>query len=211
MPRGNFLENYVPIKFRLNEFRKEHPDWTIRTTVKLMDGHWHAETLISDENGHLIANGNAYEQAKLAFDLEKAETSSVGRALVFAGWTDSLELSREEQERSEVVQEQRKQPARPPGPVTPETVANRPPLNDVPANPPTLDDYMRLNIPPQSAPKGFWQDYITGLVAICEHDGVAVPWRDLTKGVGFADLTTIQLKHLAADVDKWLNEPEVEA
>ena len=41
---------------------------------------------------------------------EKAETSAVGRALVFAGWTDSLELSQEEVERSATVASQKKKP-----------------------------------------------------------------------------------------------------
>ena len=133
MPAGRgpgWIEDYRGVNERLKEFRTEHPDWTIRTTVQFVDGHWKSETLISDANGHLIANGNAYEQAKKAFDMEKAETSSVGRALVFAGWTDSLELSQEERERSDGVQKQQK-PAPPtrtpdPGPVTPQTLQKQP-------------------------------------------------------------------------------------
>ena len=209
MARG--LENYKPVKQRIFEFRKEHPDWTIRTKVDLHEGFWYSETTISDNAGHPIANGHAVEKNTKPFDAEKCETSSVGRALVFAGWTDSLELSQEERERSEGVQEQRKPVYRDSGPVTPETVANRPPLNDTDTmKPPTLNDYMRLNLPAQSAPKGFWADYITGLVAITEHEKILVPWRDLTGGKGFSELTTAELKHLAIDVDKWLNEPEVE-
>ena len=215
----NFLENYVPIKVRLNEFRKQHPDWTIRTTMHLLDGHWHAETLITDENGHLIANGNAYEQARKPFDMEKAETSAVGRALVFAGWTDSLELSQEDRERSEGVAEQRKPVAPTPTPqavdrgaVTPQTVKTQPPLipADKPMAPPNIDDLLRLSTPVQSAPKPFWQEFVKELVSADQYENLGIPWRDLTYGKGFDELTTDELKHLVESVDKWLHEPEVE-
>ena len=208
MPGGNFLENYVPIKFRLNEFRKEHPDWTIRTTVKLIDGHWLSETLISDENGHLIANGNAYEQAKKAFDMEKAETSSVGRALVFAGWTDSLELSQEERERSEGVQEQQK-PAPPSktldkGPVTPETLKQQT-LNPQPKVEPHLAQgftELLMQSPVPSAPKGIWADYVAALVAEAAREGAEIEWRRYTHNKGFNELTSLDLKGLVGDLQK---------
>ena len=210
MPRG--LENYKPVKQRIHEFRQEHPDWGIRTKLEHHEGFWYAETTISDDTGHPIANGHAVETATKPFDAEKAETSSVGRALVFAGWTDSLELSQEELERSEGVHKPQKGPRVDPGPVTWEQAQKPKELNDTSqSKPPTLNDYMRLNLPPQSAPKGFWADYITGLVAITEHEEILVPWRDLTGGKGFGELTSTELKILAVDVDKWMNEPEVEA
>ena len=212
MQQRRGLENYIPVKTRIAAFRKEHPDYTICTKLDVHEGFWYSETTISDGSGHPIANGHAVEANNKPFDAEKAETSSVGRALVFAGWTDSLELSQEELERSEAVQKPQNGPPVDPGPVTLEKVQNREPLNNPEDfKPPTLNDYMRLNLPQQSAPKGFWADYITGLVAICEHEKILVPWRDLTGGKGFGDLTTAELKILAVDVDKWLNEPEVEA
>ena len=202
------LENYKPVKQRIHEFRTAHPDWTIRTTITMMEGHWKSETLISDENGHLIANGNAYEQAKKAFDMEKAETSSVGRALVFAGWTDSLELSQEEKERSEGVQSAQKQP--PPtqtldkGPVTPESVAQQ-----TLGPPPKVEGSLAhgftqllMEAPVPSAPKGIWSDYVAALVAEAARENADIDWRRYTHGKGFNELTTLDLKGLVGDLQK---------
>ena len=97
------LENYIPVKQRIHDMREEHPDWGVRTEMTFDGDYWRAVTTISDESGRLIATGHAVERNTKPFDAEKAETSAVGRALVFAGWTDSLELSQEEMERSAVV------------------------------------------------------------------------------------------------------------
>ena len=102
------LENYIPVKQRIHDMRSEHPDWTILTSLQLSTDYWYAKATISDESGHIIATGNAVEKNTKPFDAEKAETSAVGRALVFAGWTDSLELSQEEVERSATVATQTK-------------------------------------------------------------------------------------------------------
>lgn len=211
MPQRRELADYRPVKQRLHEFRAEHPDWTIRTRLEPHEGFWYSETTISDSAGHPIANGHAVEANTKPFDAEKAETSSVGRALVFAGWTDSLELSREELERSEGVQKPENAPYRDKGPVTPETVAQQPPLNDTSTmKPATISDLLRLEQPPQAAPKGFWQEFVKELVAADAYENIQIPWRELTGGKGFDELTTVQLKGLVVDVDKWLHEPEVE-
>ena len=97
------LENYIPVKQRIHDMRDAHPDWGVRTEMTLTADYWHAVTTISDETGRMISTGHAVEKNTKPFDAEKAETSAVGRALVFAGWTDSLELSQEELERSAVV------------------------------------------------------------------------------------------------------------
>jgi len=94
------LENYIPVKQRIHDMREAHPDWGVSTVLTLEADYWQAVSTISDETGQLISTGNAVEKNTKPFDAEKAETSAVGRALVFAGWTDSLELSQEELERS---------------------------------------------------------------------------------------------------------------
>ena len=92
-PLAGRLADYKPVKLRLHEFRQEHPDWSIMTTMTMTEQHWLAETVIRNERGQTVSNGHAYEQARQEFDMEKAETSAIGRALVAAGWTDSLELT----------------------------------------------------------------------------------------------------------------------
>ena len=209
------LENYKPVKQRIYEFRKEHPDWTIRTNLKRDDAHWISETTISDENGHLIANGWAYEKAQKPFDAEKTETSSVGRALVHAGWTDSLELSQEERERSEGVQEQRK-PTPPSktldkGPVTlaslkeqEETGRLRVAEEEAKVEASLAHGFTALLVeaPVPSAPKGIWSDFVAALVAEAARENADIDWRRYTHGKGFNELTTLDLKGLVGDLQK---------
>ena len=91
------LADYVPVKERIRDMRSDHPEWSVRPLVTMLDGHYLAVCEIHDGDRH-IATGSALEQASKAFDYEKAETSAVGRALVFAGYIDSVSLSREEEE-----------------------------------------------------------------------------------------------------------------
>lgn len=211
------LENYKPVKQRIHEFREQHPDWSIWTSLDRPDEqHWMAQATIRDSEGNPIATGHAYERAAEPFDAEKAETSAVGRALVFAGWTDSLELSQEERERSEGVTEQRNvtpPPSTPQpverGPVTPQTIKQQPPLRAHPnPNPPPIEDILRLERPVATAPKGFWQEFVKELVAADAHEGSQIPWRELTGGKGFDELTTKELKSLVEGVDKWLHSED---
>jgi len=111
------LENYIPVKQRIHDMRSEHPDWGVTTTLSLVADYWHATSTITDDTGRVVSNGHAIEKNTKPFDAEKAETSAVGRALVFAGWTDSLELSQEEVERSATVRSQTKKPKVKPKPV----------------------------------------------------------------------------------------------
>jgi hypothetical protein len=107
------LENYIPVKQRIHDMREQHADWGVTTELGLVADYWHAKTTITDETGRVISTGSAVEKNTKPFDAEKAETSAVGRALVFAGWTDSLELSQEEVERSQTVRTQTKPKAKP--------------------------------------------------------------------------------------------------
>ena len=118
------LENYIPVKQRIHDMREQHSDWGVTTELGLVADYWHAKTTISDETGKVISTGSAVEKNTKPFDAEKAETSAVGRALVFAGWTDSLELSQEEVERSVTVRSQTAPAKKKPAPKKPDpTVA----------------------------------------------------------------------------------------
>jgi hypothetical protein len=213
------LEDYKPVKQRIHEFRQEHPDWAIYTSLERPDeAHWLATATIRDTAGNQIATGHAYEKALKPFDAEKAETSAVGRALVFAGWTDSLDLSQEERERSEGVAEQRKATHAPPTPqpverdsaapqTMPHILKNRIAPHPDP-KPQPIEDMMRLEKPVQSAPKGYWQEFVKELVVADQTENIGIPWKELTYGKGFNDLTAIELKELVDRVDKWLHSED---
>lgn len=120
-------------------------------------------------------------------------------------------------ERSEGVTEQRNRvnptPTPQPvdrGPVTPQTLKQQPPLVSVDKdpNPPNIMDMLRLNTPVQSAPKPFWQEFVKELVSADQYEAIGVPWRELTYGKGFDELTTLELKALVASVDKWLHSED---
>lgn len=79
---------YLQVVHRLIWFREEHPDWGIKTTVKML----HEEAAvgyaeITDATGRIIATGHKYEDRKGFADFfEKCETSAIGRALALCGY-----------------------------------------------------------------------------------------------------------------------------
>ena len=189
------LADYVPVKQRIVNMRNEHAEWSVRPVVTILDGYYLAVCDIHDQDGRHIATGSALEKGGKPFDYEKAETSAIGRALVFAGYVDSIELSEEEHERSMTV----------PRETTPPEYQidgiDEPPPD--PADDPKDDGVSDLAVlldrhfPIQSAPKAAWRDYIAELVAVCAAEGVDMDWKILTKGKGFNDLTIDDLKQLA--------------
>jgi len=82
---------YKTVSERVNEFRKDHPLWTIKNTLVSMDEKEVIFTTeILDDTGRLIASGYAHETRNASkilttSALEVCETSSVGRALAFFG------------------------------------------------------------------------------------------------------------------------------
>lgn len=95
-------QDYMRVHQRLVWFREEHPDWTIETAPTEYDTPDSAtfKTTIKDEKGRVIATAHKTETKQGFADyLEKAETGSVGRALLFCGYGTafcSYELNEEE-------------------------------------------------------------------------------------------------------------------
>jgi hypothetical protein len=180
------LKDYKPVKPRIQEMRTEHPDWTIKTRVEHRDGFWHSRTKILD--GHrLIATGHAVEKAEQAFDMEKAETSSVGRALVFAGYPDDLRISPEEEARAQVVNYQKETPQK-------ATSHASPPTSTAPVY---TVEYLVEYPPVQAAPKPVWQAHIAALVEATKAESLDFDWK-LFAGKPFDKLTSDELKDLTA-------------
>lgn len=94
-------KKYLQVAHRIVWFREEHPDWSIETDVKRLEGAaalGHA--VIKDSTGRIIATGHKYEDAKGFPDyIEKAETGAIGRALGFIGYGTQFAPELEEGER----------------------------------------------------------------------------------------------------------------
>lgn len=104
MPIGN--KSYATVNERVKAFRKVYPNGSIETeTEDLTDSFARMKTTIKDNNGNIIATGRASETNTKAINktsmLENCETSSVGRALGFAGFgIDNSIASGEDVERN---------------------------------------------------------------------------------------------------------------
>jgi hypothetical protein len=81
---------YLPVSARLIWFRSEHPDWGIVTEaveIDLEKQYAIFRASIFNEEGRLIATATKREDVRGFGDyIEKAETGSVGRALVLCGY-----------------------------------------------------------------------------------------------------------------------------
>lgn len=81
---------YLPVAWRLVWFREQHPEWGIATeAVEINHEQKYAifRASIFNENGRLIATATKREDVRGFGDyIEKAETSSVGRALAMCGY-----------------------------------------------------------------------------------------------------------------------------
>lgn len=87
---------YMTVASRLVWFRHERPTWGIVSTaveINLERNYAIFRAEIYDGAGKLVATGHAIETAKGFPDfVEKAETSSVGRALLVAGYGTQFAL-----------------------------------------------------------------------------------------------------------------------
>lgn len=89
MKIGN--KDYATVNERVKAFRKVYPAGSIENKIEeLKDDYVRISTIIKNENGDIIATGTASETKKGMVNstsmLENCETSSVGRALGFAGF-----------------------------------------------------------------------------------------------------------------------------
>lgn len=82
---------YVMVVERLKQFRKDHPDWGLRTKVLRLTPEWCAiQATIRDPEGRIIAEGVASEKQgvgdvnKTSY-VENCQTSAWGRALACLG------------------------------------------------------------------------------------------------------------------------------
>lgn len=81
-------KDYLQVAHRLVWFREERPEWSIVTEmVTLTDSHAIAKATIIDPDGRIIATAHKREdKVHFADFMEKAETSSIGRALALVGY-----------------------------------------------------------------------------------------------------------------------------
>ena len=85
-------KTYLTVAYRVNEFRKEHPDWGILTDiVESNDEIVIMKSTITSKPGCIIGTGYAEEkrgstQINRTSALENCETSAIGRALAACGY-----------------------------------------------------------------------------------------------------------------------------
>ena len=86
-------KGYAQVNERIKAYRKVYPTGSIETEIQdLKDNYVRIRTIVTDENDKIIATGIASEtnngknKINLTSMVENCETSSVGRALGFAGF-----------------------------------------------------------------------------------------------------------------------------
>jgi len=92
---------YKTVALRVQEFRNDHPEWTIQSKVLSAADIVQVKTTIKDHEGRVLANGHAEEERGRTnilktSALETCETSSVGRALAFLSYGGTSIASAEE-------------------------------------------------------------------------------------------------------------------
>jgi len=92
-------QSYVMVRRRLQELRKDHPNWRIVTeSIELGENYATFKATILDESGTVLATGHDRAFGENCVPL--AETGAVGRALTYVGYgsDDLLERILEESE-----------------------------------------------------------------------------------------------------------------
>ncbi|MBP3920803.1 MAG: hypothetical protein J6D28_04485 [Bacilli bacterium] len=101
-------KGYAQVNERIKAYRKVYPTGSIETEIQeIKDDYIRIRTIVTDEEDKIIATGTASETNKgnnkvnLTSMIENCETSSVGRALGFAGFgVDTAIASAEDMERN---------------------------------------------------------------------------------------------------------------
>lgn len=107
-------KGYAQVNERIKAYRKVYPTGSIITEIEeIRDDYVRIKTTVSDENKKIISTGTASEMLtgnqkkdyiNLTSMIENCETSSVGRALGFAGFgVDTSIASAEDMERSKEI------------------------------------------------------------------------------------------------------------
>jgi len=81
-------QEYLEVKYRVQWFREEHPDWSIETEIlSTTKDESLAKAVIKDPTGRTMATAHKKEDVKGFSDhMEKCETSAIGRALALLGY-----------------------------------------------------------------------------------------------------------------------------
>ena len=109
-------KQYLTVAYRINQFRNDHPDWTIKTKCQSAGEMVRFKAIISNEKGAVMATGHAEEvrgstNINKTSSAENCETSAVGRALAFLGYAgteiasaDEIAAALEQQKEMEQVE-----------------------------------------------------------------------------------------------------------
>ena len=95
-------KDYLLVAHRVQWFREEHPDWTIKTIVEpdFEKQRCVARAEIANTDGQLIASATKFEDIKGFGDyIEKSETGAIGRALALCGYGTQFAPELDEEDR----------------------------------------------------------------------------------------------------------------
>lgn len=107
-------KGYAQVNERIKAFRKVYPSGSILTNIdEIREDYVRIKTVVQDEDGAIIASGYASERLtgndkkdyiNISSMIENCETSSVGRALGFAGFgVDTSIASAEDMEKAQKI------------------------------------------------------------------------------------------------------------
>ena len=92
-------KEYAPVSARVEQFHKDHSDGSITTETTFSDGHVIVKATITFGQSDAgiptcrTFTGHAYGKVGTEKAFEKLETTSVGRALAFAGYLAGGEIA----------------------------------------------------------------------------------------------------------------------
>lgn len=98
-------KEYLTVARRIKDFRDQYPEWSIRTKLVEAADIVRVKATIRNPSGFVVATGHAEEvrgegDVNRTSCVENTETSAVGRALAFIGFTGTHIASAEEMERA---------------------------------------------------------------------------------------------------------------
>lgn len=101
---------YAPVDARLQDFRKDHPNWSIITDIHELNLEFQicvSSATIMDDLGRIIAKAYKHETASDFKDyIEKSGTGAVGRALALCGYgSDNYMESMEKVKKSKELED----------------------------------------------------------------------------------------------------------